>query len=334
MSSLQRAAIYGIGAYVPQKKLTNGDFVRTLDTSDEWITTRTGIKERRIAAPGEVTTDLAAKAARAALENAHVSTEEIDLILVATVTPDYIFPASACILQAKLGLAQKDIPALDLNAACSGFIYGLSVAQAYLVSGMARRVLVVGAEILSRITDYTDRSSCILFGDGAGAALLGPCRAEAPCHPLLSSRIHADGRRGTALLLPAGGSARPASHATVDERQHFMHLDGREVFRFAITKLEDLIKEAMERHELKAKDVGAIIPHQANLRIVEAAAKRLDLPLELFLTNIHKYGNTSSASIPIALDEFGRAGILPRGKPIILVAFGGGLTWASAVVEW
>jgi 3-oxoacyl-[acyl-carrier-protein] synthase-3 len=334
MGALQRAAIYGTGAYVPQKVLNNDFFATTLDTSDEWITTRTGIKERHIAAPGEATTDLAVKASRAALADAKVDPEEIDLILVATVTPDHIFPASACILQNKLGLAHKEMPALDLNAACSGFIFGISTAQAYIASGMARRILVVGAETLSRIADYTDRSSCILFGDGAGAAVLGPCREDGSCHPILSSRIHSDGRLGDALRIPAGGSALPTSPETAAKRLHYMHLEGREVFRFAITKLENLIRQDMEQHGLKAKDVGAIIPHQANLRIVETAAKRLDLPMELFLTNIHKYGNTSAASIPIALDEFGHAGKLPSGKPVILVAFGGGLTWASAVIQW
>lgn len=331
---MHSAAIYGTGSYTPAKTLTNADFTRTLDTSDEWITTRTGIKERRIAAPEEATSHLCEKAARAAIENSGVKPEDIDLIIVGTITPDYPFPSTACVLQKKLGLTNRKIGAFDLSAACSGFLYGLSTAQAYIASGMANCVLVVGAEIISRLMDYTDRTTCILFGDGAGAAVVGRPRTDGPSHTLLSSRIYADGTGVDLLLIPAGGSARPACQATLDEKQHFVRLDGREVFRFGVLTAVELIKDAMERHNLKKDDIGAIVPHQANIRIIEAAAERLELPLDLFVTNINKYGNTSAASVPIALDEASRAGRLPKGKPVIMLAFGAGLTWTSSVVQW
>jgi len=334
MSALQSAAIYGTGAYTPRKILTNQDFARTLDTSDEWITSRTGIKERRIADSAQATSDLCLEAARAALENSRVAAEDLDLIIVGTITPDFPFPSAACVLQEKLGIAPRMCGAFDLSAACSGFIYGLATARAYIGSGMARRVLVVGAEILSRLIDYTDRTTCILFGDGAGAAVLGPARGDGPSHTILSTRLYADGRGAGMLQLPAGGSARPASQATIDEKQHFVRLDGREVFRFGVVTVVDLIRDAMERHNFKPEDLGAIIPHQANIRIIESAAERLGLPLDLFVTNIDKYGNTSAASVPIALDEAARAGRIPAGKPVIMLAFGAGLTWTSVVVQW
>jgi 3-oxoacyl-[acyl-carrier-protein] synthase III len=334
MSVLQSAAIYGTGAYLPAKILSNADFAKTLDTSDEWITTRTGIRERRIAALGENTSDLCLNAAKAAIDNSGIRTGQIDMIIVGTITPDHPFPSAACLLQEKLGLSERFVTAYDVSAACSGFLYGLSMAQAYIASGMARCVLIVGAEVLSRIVDFTDRSTCILFGDGAGAAVVGPVRTDGPSHKLLSTRTYADGRGANMLKLPAGGSARPPSAATVSEKQHYVRLDGREVFRFGVTIAVELIKDAMERHNLKKEDIGAIVPHQANIRIIEAAAERLELPLDLFVTNIARYGNTSAASVPIALDEAHRAGKLPQGKPVITLAFGAGLTWASAVFEW
>lgn len=331
---MHSAAIYGTGSYTPEKTLTNADFSRTLDTSDEWITTRTGIKERRIAEPEQATSHLCEQAARAAIENSGVNPEDIDLIIVGTITPDYPFPSTACVLQKKLGLTNRKIGAFDLSAACSGFLYGLSTAQAYIASGMANCVLVVGAEIISRLMDYTDRSTCILFGDGAGAVVMGRPRTGKPSHTLLSTRIYADGTGSDLLRIPAGGSARPACHATLDEKLHYVHLDGREVFRFGVLTAVELIRDAMERHNLKKEDLGAIVPHQANIRIIESAAERLELPLDLFVTNIQKYGNTSAASVPIALDEASRAGRLPNGKPVIMLAFGAGLTWTSAVVQW
>jgi len=328
------AAIYGTGAYAPEKKLTNHDFAKSLETSDEWITSRTGIRERRIAAPEQATSDLCLKAAVLALQDAGVSAAELDLIIVGTITPDYPFPSTACVLQHKLGIADKKIGAFDISAACSGFIYSMSTAQAFITSGMYRRVLIVGAEIISRLVDYSDRSTCILFGDGAGAMVLGPPEEKPGSHTILSSRIYADGAGAKMLHIPAGGSLRPASRATLEEKQHFVRLDGRDVFRFGVLTAVDLIRDAMERHGLKREDIGAIVPHQANIRIIESAAERLELPLNLFITNLQKYGNTSAASVPMALDEASRAGRLPKGKPIIMIAFGAGLTWTSAVVQW
>ena len=334
MSALQTAAIYGTGAYVPEKVLSNDDFAKTLDTSDEWITSRTGIKQRHIAADGEFTSDLCVHASRAALDNAGVAAEEIDLILLGTITPDYPFPSTACIVQDKLGLSKAKIGAFDLSAACSGFGYGLATAQAYIASGMAKRVLVIGAEVLSRIMDYTDRTTCILFGDGAGAAVVGPSRTDGPSHTILSTRMHADGSGAGLLYMPAGGSVTPATLATVAENMHKLRMGGRDVFRFGVTAVIDIISDAMARHNLSIDDIGAIIPHQANIRIIEAAVERLKLPMDKFIMNLQNYGNTSAASIPIALDEASRAGRIPAGKPVILAAFGAGLTWSSTVLQW
>jgi 3-oxoacyl-[acyl-carrier-protein] synthase III len=331
---MSSVAIYGTGSYTPEKVISNDDFARTLDTSDEWITTRTGIKERRIAAPEQATSDLCLVAARRAIASAGLTPRDIDLIIVGTITPDHPFPSAACILQEKLGIADKKIAAFDVGAACSGFIYSMSTAQAYIASGMAKHVLVVGAEIISRILDYSDRSSCILFGDGAGAVVMGPHRDDPRSHEILSSRIYADGRGASLLKIPAGGSARPASADTCAEKLHFVRLDGREVFKFGVLTAVELIRDEMKRHNLKREDLGAIIPHQANIRIIEAAAERLELPLDMFFTNLKKYGNTSAASVPIALDEAHTEGRLPAGKPLIMLAFGAGLTWSSAVVRW
>ncbi len=256
------------------------------------------------------------------------------MILVGTITPDYQFPSTACVLQNKLGIAKAPISAFDLCAACSGFGYGLATAQAYIGSGMAKRVLVVGAEILSRIMDYSDRSPCILFGDGAGAAVVGPHRNDGPSHKILSTRMHADGSGANLLYIPAGGSALPSSPATISEKMHTLRMGGRDVFRFGVTAVISMISDAMARHNLKVEDIGAIIPHQANIRIIEAAVERLKLPMDLFVMNLHNYGNTSAASIPMALDEAHRAGRLPSGKPVILAAFGAGLTWSSTVLQW
>ena len=331
---MRSAAIYGTGAYTPQKTLTNADLTESLDTSDEWITSRTGIKERRIAAPAQAASDLCVPAAKAAIENAQVKPEDIDLVIVGTVTPDFTMPSTACILQDKLGLGPRKIGAFDISAACSGFIYSMSTAQAYINSGMAKCVLVAGADVFSRILDYKDRSSCILFGDGAGAIVMGPERTDGPSHSLLSTRVHADGRGARLLYVPAGGSSSPASQATCDEKLHYVRLDGREVFKFGVITAVELIRDAMARHNLKLEDIGAIIPHQANIRIIQAAAERLEIPMDMFFTNLQVYGNTSAASVPIALDEASRTGRLPKGKPVIMIAFGAGLTWTSAVVQW
>lgn len=336
MSALQAAAIYGTGAYLPEKILANDDFARVykLETGDEWITTRTGIKRRRVAADDQATSDLCFNAARAALENAGLAASDLDMILVGTITPDYPFPSAACILQEKLGQSARGMGAFDISAACSGFGYGLATAQAYVSSGLCRHVLVVGAEILSRILDYTDRTTCILFGDGAGAAIVGPERTNGPSHKILSARIHADGRGVCLLNMPAGGSLRPPNAATVAEKLHYLRMGGKDVFKFGVSVLVDMLNDVMARHNLTSDDIGMIIPHQANIRIIESAADRLKIPLEKFFMNLQEYGNTSAASIPIALDEAARAGKLPKGKPVVLLAFGAGLTWSSVVVEW
>ncbi|HEY3320191.1 MAG TPA: beta-ketoacyl-ACP synthase III [Planctomycetota bacterium] len=331
---MQSVAIYGTGSYAPKKTLTNDDFVKSLDTTDEWITTRTGIKQRHIAAPNEATSDLCFHAAQSAIENAGIDAHDIDMIIVSTITPDYQFPSTSCLLQQKLGISDKNIPCFDLAAACAGFIYGLSTAEAYVKSGKVRTILLVGGEIISRLVDYTDRGTCILFGDGAGAVVLGPGRTTGTSHEVMSTCLHADGRQSKLLHIPAGGSACPPTVTTCQEKLHFLRIDGREVFRFGVTVMVDLIRDAMARHNLKREDIGAIIPHQANIRIIESAAERLEIPLDMFVTNIQSYGNTSAASVPIAMDEAARAGRLPSGKPVIMLAFGAGLTWASTVVKW
>jgi len=332
MPSEQHAAILGTGSYVPARRLSNFDFEKSLDTTDEWITTRTGIKARRIAAPEEATSDLCLKAAQAALENAGIQASDIDLIVVSTLTPDYMMPSTACVLQKKLGLSDRGVPAFDMNAACSGFVYALATAKAYVESGQARHVLVVGAEVLSRVMNYQDRSTCILFGDGAGAAVVGAHRSGA--HRIREVKLWADGRDTESLLIPAGGTVHPATHTTVDEKMHYVRVNGKEVFRFAVSKMLGMVQELIERNGWKAEDIGRIIPHQANYRILESACERLSLPMDLFFTNLAEYGNTSAASVPLALDEAQRAGRLPAGKPVVLVAFGAGMTWACSVIEW
>lgn len=334
MSAEFQASILGTGSYVPAKKLTNQDFEKTLETTDEWITTRTGIKSRRVAAEGESTSDLCVKAAQLAMADAGVQPGEIDLIIVSTLTPDYLMPSTACVLQKKLGLSESGVPAFDINAACSGYIYALSTAKAYIQSGQAKNVLIVGAEVLSRVLNYQDRSTCILFGDGAGATVVGRHRSGGKSHKIREVNIWADGRDTESLLIPAGGTVHPATHTTVDEKMHCVKVNGKEVFRFAVSKMLGMVKEIIDRNGWKADDIGRIIPHQANYRILESACERLNLPMDLFFTNLSEYGNTSAASVPLALDEACRMGKLPAGKPVVLVAFGAGMTWASAVIEW
>ena len=331
MASTPSAAIVGLGSYAPARRMPNQEFEKILDTTDEWISSRTGIRSRRVAAPGENTSDLAVQAAKKALEDAKLTPEEIDLIIVATSTPDYPFPATACIVQQKLGLGEKKVPAFDIQAACTGFMYGLSTATAYVRSEMAKNVLLIGAEALSRIMDYQDRSVCILFGDGAGAVVVGQPAANFPI--IQDIKMGADGRGANDIIMHGGGCVNPASKNSIDERLHFMRVNGREVFRFAVTIVVDMLKEAMETHNLKASDIGMIIPHQANIRILESASERLGLPMELFATNLAEYGNTSAASIPLAWDEVRAAKKIPEGKPIILLAFGGGVTWSWAVLK-
>ena len=323
-----RAAIAGTGSYVPQRILANADLQAMVDTSDEWIRERTGIRERRIAAPDETTSTMATAAAKRACQNAGIDPADIDLIIVATVTPDHVFPSTACLVQHALGA--KRAAAFDLEAACSGFMYALSVATGMIMSRMHQNVLVIGAETLSRIVDYTDRGTCILFGDGAGAALL---TAQSNGAGILYSKLAADGGSAALLQVPAGGSKMPASCETVSSRLHYMKLDGRRVFKFATTTFIELVQDALQMCEISRDDVTLVIPHQVNERIIEAAIGKLDIPPEKFFINIDRYGNTSAASVPIALDEARRQGRLNPGDIAILLAFGAGLTWGSAVVR-
>ena len=323
------ARLLGTGLYVPERVMTNDDFARIVDTSDEWITQRTGMKERRLAEHDQATSDLAIAASRAALADAGVAPEDVDLVICATITADNTLPSTACWIQDRLGC--KGAGAFDLTAACSGHIYGLALARAAILAGQARTVLVTSAEILSSITDYTDRSTCVLFGDGAGAAVLGA--SDQPETGVLYATLYADGSGGDLMILPAGGSRRPPSRETIEGRLHYMNIHGREVFRFAVEKMEELIDECLKACGLAARQVRLVIPHQVNRRIIDAATGRMGFPPEKVFMNIEKYGNTGGASVAIAHDEARRQGILGPGDVAILIAFGGGLTWAGAVIR-
>ncbi|MCL1972230.1 MAG: ketoacyl-ACP synthase III [Endomicrobia bacterium] len=320
--------ILGTGSYFPKKVLTNADLEKIVETSNEWITTRTGIKERHIAEKDEVTSDLAYQASIDALKAANISAEQIDLILVATITPDMLFPSTACMLQTKLGL--KNTPAFDLLAACSGFIYGLSIAKAYIESGMYKNILLVGAETLSRITDWEDRNTCVLFGDGAGAMVLS---ASEENDDVLSVCLGADGSYADLLKQPGGGSACPATEESVKAKMHYAKMEGKEVFKVAVTKMGQAAEKALETAKKKIEDIKLYIPHQANMRIIEAVAKKLDVSMERVFVNIHKTGNISSATTITALDEAIKTGKLTKGDLVEIVAFGGGFTWGAAVIR-
>jgi 3-oxoacyl-[acyl-carrier-protein] synthase-3 len=326
---LLRARITATGSYLPEKIISNHDLEKIVETSDEWIVERTGIKERRIAAPEQTASDMALEAARAALSAAGVRPRKIDLIIVATVTPDMPVPSTACILQDKLGA--KNAAAFDINAVCSGFVYGLSVADAYVRSGKAQKVLLVGTEVLSKFMDWEDRSTCVLFGDGAGAVVVEPTEED---RGILSTDIYSDGKLQDLITLPGGGSKYPVSAETIEKRMHYMKMKGNETFKVAVKTLEKLVVDTLKKHKLKASQLSLLIPHQANIRIINATAKRLGLPMERVYTNIEKCGNTSAASIPIALDEAVRTLRVREGDYVMLEAFGGGLTWGSALIKW
>lgn len=322
--------IAGTGASVPDRVLTNADLEQMVSTSDDWIVTRTGISERRIASDDQATSDLADGAARRALEAAAVDPLDLDLILVNTATPDMFFPSTACVLQDRLGASRA--AAFDLLAACSGFIYGLSVADAYLRAGTMRNILVIGAETLSKVVDWSDRATCVLFGDGAGAVLLQRTTGE-PC--ILSTHLYSDGSRWGQLLIPGGGSRQPVCQKVLDERLVTIRMtNGNEVFKVAVRSMEEAALAALKANGVEVSDIDLFIPHQANARIIHAVAQRLGLPLDRVLMNIDRYGNTSAASIPIAMDEAVRAGRLKHGDLLLLTAFGGGITWGSALVRW
>ncbi|MBN2583449.1 MAG: ketoacyl-ACP synthase III [Planctomycetes bacterium] len=330
MSLPRSVKIVGTGHYVPERIMTNDDFARLVDTSDEWITTRTGIKERRIAAENEATSDLAVAAAREALKDAGREPADVDLVIIATITPDHIFPATAALVQYKLGIPKCG--GFDLEAACSGFVCGVAMARGAILAGICKRALVVGAEKLSAITNYKDRASCILFGDGAGAALLEG--SDEPDTGVIYNTLGIDGVGGHLMITPAGGVAQPVTHANLDEAANKMTIHGREVYRFAVDKMQYLVRDAMEHCNLSVDDVAMVVPHQVNTRIIDSAVGRLGFPAEKIFVNIDKYGNTSAASVPIALSEARRQGSIRDGQTAILVAFGGGLSWASAVVKF
>jgi 3-oxoacyl-[acyl-carrier-protein] synthase-3 len=322
-------SIIGTGSYVPEKILTNEDLSRIVDTSDEWITTRTGIKERRIAAKDEHTSDMATKAALKALEQAKISPADVDLILVATATPDMLFPATACFVQKKIGATKA--ACLDISAACAGFLFGIEIAQQFITSHTYDTVLVIGAEKLTSITNWTDRNTCVLFGDGAGAAIL---RHRGRSHGVISTYIGSDGQYSDILFMPGGGSRCPITRENVDLNLQTIHMTGKEVYKQAVTAMLSAAHKALEQAGLAIADISCVIPHQANIRIIEAIADRLGIPLDKFYVNLDRYGNTSAAAVAIALDEANRSGRIKSGDYVLMVVFGGGLTWASTVIEW
>jgi len=321
--------IIGTGSCVPSRVLTNFDLEKMVDTSDEWIRTRTGIVERRIADPDVPTSHLALSSAQAALESAQTEPRELDLIIVATVTPDMFFPSTASLLQQKLGAGYA--AAFDILVGCTGFVYGCAVAREMIGVGTYERALVIGAETLSKIADWQDRSTCVLFGDAAGAVILASTEEG---HGILDYSLGNDGTNADALKIPAGGSLMPTSEQTVAERLHYLTMNGPEVFKFAVRAMADSSEEVVRRAGLAMTDVDVVIPHQANLRIIDAAAKRFHLPYERFVRNLERYGNTSAASIPLALDEAVRTGRIKRGDHVLLSSFGAGLSWASMVLRW
>ncbi len=329
MRQLRPVGIIGTGKYVPEKILTNSDLEKIVETNDEWIVSRTGIRERHIAAPHEATSDLAYEAALKALESANMKAEDLDLIIIATVTPDSSFPSTACILQDKLGA--KGAAAFDLSAACSGFVYSLATAVGFIQNGMYNNALIIGADTLSRITDYTDRNTCVLFGDGAGAVIIG----EVPeGRGFQSFDLGAEGSGGNLLKLEAGGSRLPASQQTVEDKKHFIYMNGREVFKFAVRVMGSATERVLTKAGLGKEDIDLFVPHQANIRIIQSAMQRLDLPPEKCVINVDKYANTSAASIPLALVEAAEEGRMKEGDTVLMVGFGGGLTWGASVLIW
>ena len=326
---MQSIGIKGMGYYVPENVFTNFDFEKIIDTSDEWIRTRTGIIERRFASKDQATSDLATEASLKAIKNAKINKEDIDMIILATTTADYIAQGAACIVQNKLGL--KKIPCFDLNAACTGFIYGLEVAYSLVKSGLYKNILVIGAETLSRIVDMQNRNTCVLFGDGAAAAIVGEVEKG---YGFLGFSIGAEGEDNMILKVPAGGSKKPNNEETIKNRENFVIMKGQDVFKFAVSTLPKVTSDALEKAKLKVNDLSMVFPHQANLRIIESAAKRMKFPLEKFYMNLSRYGNTSSASVGIALGEAIEKGLVKKGDNIALTGFGGGLTYGSTIIKW
>ena len=322
-------SITGTGSYVPEKILSNADLEHMVETSDEWIRTRTGIRERRIAAPEQTTSDMAAEAAKAALENAGVPASEVDLIIVATVTPDMFFPSTACFVQTKIGATRA--VCFDVSAACAGFLYAVEVARQFVAAGTAATALVIGAEKLSTIVDWRDRNTCVLFGDGAGAAIL---QHRPGARGILATHMGSDGSYADILQIPGGGCRYPVTAENAHERLNSIKMNGKETYKQAVTAMLSSAHAVLEKSGLRAEDLACVIPHQANARIIEAIADRMGLSLEKFMINLDRFGNTSAAAVAIALDEAHRTGRMRRGEHVLLVVFGGGLTWAGSVVEW
>ena len=325
----KRAYIAGVGMCVPEQVVTNDDFTKIVDTSDEWITQMTGIKERRRIADDKATSALAIPAAKTALERAGVEGKDVDAIIVATATPDTFFPSTGCLIQSAIGATEAF--AYDVAAACAGFIFGLAQAQSYIVSGMAETVLVVGAECLTRVTNYTDRNTCVLFGDGAGAVVVKGCD---PPRGIVDLFLRCDGNLSDYIIEQAGGSRMPASHETVDQNLHTIQMKGRKVYVNASKAMADAVVLLLERQGLTGDDLDLLFPHQANIRIIQSVAEKANMPMEKVFVNIHKYGNTSAASVPIALAEAYEQGLLKEGMLIGMVAFGSGFTWGSALIRW
>lgn len=321
--------IIGTGYYVPEKILSNFDLEKMVDTNNEWIIDRTGIRERRIAEPEVATSELALYAAENALANAGVEAKELDLIIVCTLTPDTVIPSTACRIQDKLGAMNAG--AFDLVAACSGFVYGVSVGTQFIKSGMCKKVLVIGAEVLSKHVNWKDRNTCVLFGDGAGAAVLGAVETG---FGVLGMDFGSDGSGGDSLIIPASGTLHPATLKTIQDGMHYIHMSGKDVFKFAIKMMGETVLKSLDRAGVETENIDCLVPHQANIRIIKSSAKRLHLPMEKVVVNIDKYGNTSAASIPIALAEAAESGRIKKGDVVVLVGFGGGLTWASCVMKW
>lgn len=325
---MKKVGIIGVGEYLPQRILTNADLEKMVDTSDDWITSRTGIKERRIVSPGESSSDLAVEAAKEALHNAKIKPANLELIIVATITPDMQFPSTACFVQAKLG-AKKAV-CFDVSAACAGFVYAICVAQQFISNGIYKNALVIGSEILSAITDWTDRSTCVLFGDGAGAVVLSGVKSAG----ILSTYLGSNGELTDLLMIPGGGSKFPASHQTIDAKQHYIKMQGNELFKIAVKTMTAAAQVALKKAKLKCKDVDLVIPHQANVRIIMAMAKRLGLVADKIYLNIERYGNMSSASTAVALCNAVKEGRIKKGDIVLLDAFGAGLVWGACVIKW
>ncbi len=328
MTGSLRAAVIGTGSCVPQAVMTNADFEKFLETSNEWIVQRTGIRERRLVRDGESSATLATEASRRALDDAGLTPADLELIICATVSPDMIIPSTACFVQKALGAT--DVPAFDVAAACSGFVYALATANGFISQGLYRRILVIGVDALSRFADYSDRGSCILFGDGAGAVVVEA--TDAPNTGVRYLKLGADGEGWDYIRIPAGGSRAPATAETVAAGDHFVKMRGRDVYKFAVQKMGFLLEDAMATCRLSVDDIDLVIPHQVNQRIIESAAAKMNFPMEKVYVNIDRFGNTSGASIPLALDEARRNGRLSDGATVLMVAFGAGLTWGGAVV--